>query len=139
MAVAALGPDVLAVDFDAHLAATRARVHTTRMICDVLLDQRVAAGIGNIYKNEALFLCGIDPRAPISALSDAQLEALYVRARALMQVSSRDFYVYSRTGQPCRTCHTPLHLASLGNPPRWTWSPPAARPPITPTASRVVG
>ncbi len=128
-AVAALGPDVLADDFDSRLAASRARVHDTRKICDMLLDQRVVAGIGNIYKNEALFLCGIDPRAPISGLSDAQLAALYATANALMKVSSRDYRVYGRTGQPCPTCRDPLHIAALGDPPRWTWSCPRCQAP----------
>ncbi len=124
IAVAQLGLDVLADDFDSRLAASRARLHATRIVCDVLLDQRVVAGIGNIYKNEALFLCRIDPRAPISVLTDAQLDALYATANRLMKVSSRDFFVYGRTGEPCRTCRTTLQLAQLGDPPRWTWSCP---------------
>ena len=57
--VAALGPDVLAGDFDSRLAASRARVAPSRApIGEVLLDQRVAAGIGNIWKTESCFARG---------------------------------------------------------------------------------
>jgi len=128
MAVAALGPDVLGDDFDGQVLAARARAHPTRRICDVLLDQRIAAGIGNIYKNETLFLCGVDPRTPVVSLSDDQLAALYTEARQLMTASSRDFHVYGRSHQPCRRCSNLLHVASLGDPPRWTWMCPLCQP-----------
>src|SRR4051812_28590289 len=62
MAVAALGPDILADDFDPADAARRAGERGGRTIGEALLDQRIAAGIGNIYKNEALFAAGVDPR-----------------------------------------------------------------------------
>jgi endonuclease-8 len=63
LAVAALGQDVLADDFDSRLAASRARVHTAHTVAEVLLDQRVASGVGNIYKSEALFVTGVDAAA----------------------------------------------------------------------------
>lgn len=130
LAVAALGPDILGDDFDGRLLASRARLHPTRRICDVLLDQRVAAGIGNIYKNETLFLCGVNPRRPVAALSDDQLEALFAEARALMKVGARgDYHVYGRSHQPCRRCSTMLQVASLGDPPRWTWMCPLCQAP----------
>jgi endonuclease VIII len=136
MAVAALGPDVLADDFDSRLAASRARLHASRSIADVLLDQRVVAGIGNIYKCEALFLCGVDPRTPIARLADERIAAIYQAARTLMQASVRGalapaepfrgdrYHVYSRGGQPCGTCETPIVSYQWGEIARWTWQCP---------------
>ena len=151
-AIASLGPDVLADDFDSRQAASRARVHATRTIADVLLDQRVAGGIGNVYKSEVLFLHCLDPRTPVGALTDAELDALYATARELMlanlgpgprttrQPLSGDaphddrLYVYSRTGKPCRRCGAKVECYALGDPVvRWTWSCPQCQSLRTPT------
>ncbi len=139
-AIASLGDDVLGDAFDPVAAATRAAGHASRTIADVLLDQRIAAGIGNIYKCESLFLCGVDPRRRVRSIDHATLVELYTTARELMLVnlgpgrratrdrltgdaSSRDrYFVYSRSGQPCRRCKTPIEAYQLGDPPRWTWS-----------------
>jgi endonuclease-8 len=136
MAVASLGPDVLADDFDPVVAAERAAGHLTRSIADVLLDQRVAAGIGNIWKCESLFACGVDPRRAVSSLDAATLIALYAAARDLMRASvagqnprgEDQFFVYSRTGKPCRRCKTPIDCYQLGSTPRWTWSCAVCQP-----------
>src|SRR6185369_8674121 len=77
LAVAALGPDILADDFDSRLAASRAALHPSRTIAEVLLDQHVVAGIGNIYKCESLWQCEIDPRSRVGALDEARLTAIY--------------------------------------------------------------
>jgi endonuclease VIII len=167
-AVAALGPDVLADDFDSRKAAARAAVHGARRIADVLLDQRVIAGIGNIYKTEALFAAGVDPRTRVDQLAPETLEAIYAAARRLMSEAisrgvgtptalpagrgsspvgsianatpqrgrspllppqnAAPHLVYSRTGQPCPRCGTPIDCYSLGEPPRWTWSCPRCQP-----------
>ncbi|MEO8706980.1 MAG: DNA-formamidopyrimidine glycosylase family protein [Kofleriaceae bacterium] len=143
MAVASLGQDILADDFDCRQAASRAAVHTARTIAEVLLDQRVASGIGNIYKCESLFVCGIDPRTLVGALSEAVLEPLYAAARELMVANlgpgartTRDalapsapirgdrYHVYSRAGRPCLRCGALIEGYQLGDPPRWTWSCP---------------
>ena len=132
MAVASLGPDVLAADFDPQLAASRALAHPTQMIGEVLLDQRVAAGIGNIWRCESLFHCGIDPRTPTGELTQVEIASLYTAARQLMSanlepeargaVRARDgFAVYSRTNRPCVRCATQISAIQLGDPPRWTW------------------
>ncbi len=128
MAVAALGPDVLAGDFDSRQAASRAAVHKDRAIGDVLLDQRVVAGIGNIFKCEALARCGVHPETPSKAVPEAVLAKLYEVAQNLMRASveqarrdRNDYLVYSRGGQPCRTCNTPIRCAAIGSPPRLTW------------------
>jgi endonuclease-8 len=136
MAVASLGPDILAPEFDLDAAAARAAGNPTRTISDVLLDQRVVAGIGNIWKSESLFAAKVDPRTRVAALAPEQLVAIYRAAREKMQGSVRGglspsepvggdrYAVYSRTGQPCRVCATPIDAYRLGDPPRWTWSCP---------------
>ncbi len=143
-AISTLGPDVLADDFDSRQAASRAAQHGSRTIADVVLDQRVAAGIGNVYKSEMLFVRGIDPRTRVGQLDLGQLEALYATARELMinslgstsihglrqtrerlpgDVPGDDrYFVYSRSGKPCRRCAGAISCYQLGDPPRWTWS-----------------
>jgi len=144
-AVAALGPDLLDPAFDARGAAARAAGHGTRPIAEVLLDQRVVAGIGNIYKSEALFVAGVDPRTAVNQLEAATLEAIYAAAHQLMRATlapapagsrarglaggqDRAHLVYSRTGQPCPRCGARIVCCSLGAPPRWTWSCPTCQP-----------
>ncbi|MFT6145004.1 MAG: endonuclease-8, partial [Myxococcota bacterium] len=80
-----LGPDLLVdpVDWDAIVANTR--VNSERAIADVLLDQRVAAGVGNVYKNEVMFLQRLDPARPVSTLSDGQVRAVWQLASQLMR------------------------------------------------------
>lgn len=128
LAVASLGPDVLADGFDPQLAASRAHVHSARTIADVLLDQRVAAGIGNIWKTESLFACGIDPRTLIGALTVDEIARVYAKARELMLANlapgapRNAFAIYSRTNHPCPRCSRLITAYQLGDPPRWTWS-----------------
>jgi formamidopyrimidine-DNA glycosylase len=133
VAVAALGPDVLAGDFDSRLAASRAAAHSTeRAIAETLLDQRIAAGIGNIWKCESLFACGIDPHTPTNALSQDQLAALYSSAHDQMTASVRGtrpaYRVYLRGGKPCTQCGTPVAVEMLGG--RWTWWCPQCQAPL---------
>jgi endonuclease-8 len=133
-AVLSLGPDVLADDFDSRLAGSRAALHPTRTIGEVVLDQRVACGIGNIYKSESLFACGIDPRTRVGDLALDQLAAIYASASEIMRgnlgpAPRNAFAVYSRTGRPCPRCRTAIGCYQLGDPPRWTWSCPQCQAP----------
>jgi endonuclease-8 len=131
MALHGLGPDVLAGDFDSRQAAARAALHPTRTIGEVLLDQRVVAGLGNIWKTESLFACRIDPRTPVAQVPAHTLAQIYEVARELMQASvdgRRDFAAYSRTGKPCSRCNAVIEAFQLGDPPRWTWSCPHCQP-----------
>jgi endonuclease-8 len=137
---------VLGEGFDPVAAATRAGASGDRPIAEVLLDQRICAGIGNVYKSEVLFLRGVDPRLRTSALDLATLVEIYTTARELMLENlgpgartTRDrlagdapgderFFVYSRSGKPCRRCKTPIEAYQLGDSPRWTWSCPSCQP-----------
>jgi formamidopyrimidine-DNA glycosylase len=128
-----LGPELVGEDFTADLLA-RTLAGRRAAVKALLLDQRIAAGVGNIYADEALFAAGIDPRRPagslgaeeIARLRDA-LVAVLVDAIAaggsslgassaqnyLRPDGSRGEYreqhqVYQRTGQPCLICGTPI-------------------------------
>ena len=127
MRLASLGPDVLADAFDPAIAAERAAAHGTRRIADVLLDQSVASGIGNIFKTESLFACGVDPRTPVDRLDRTTLVAIYAAAREQMS-QPRHHAIYSRTHQPCPRCTASIECYQLGDPPRWTWSCPKCQP-----------
>ncbi len=67
-----LGPDLLADDVDVEqlVAGVRRRVDASVEVGDMLLDQRVVCGIGNLYKSEALWALRVDPFAPVGALDD---------------------------------------------------------------------
>lgn len=145
LAVASLGPDVLADGFDPYVAADRAQAMPSpyEPIATVLLDQRIAAGIGNIWKCESLFACGVDPRTPVGMLDRETIAGLYRSAREQMLANltlaapraSRDlFAVYSKTNRPCTRCATPISAYQLGDPPRWTWSCPKCQPQTAATA-----
>jgi endonuclease-8 len=113
-----LGPDVLAADWDLAEAVTRLRTDPARAIGEALLDQRALAGIGNLYRCEALFLAGVSPWAPVAGVAD--LPGLVARARDLVaanvdrstQVATgvdrrgERTWVFERAGRPCRRCAT---------------------------------
>jgi endonuclease-8 len=137
LAVASLGPDVLADGFDPDVAAARAVAYPDAAIANVLLDQRVACGIGNIWKCESLFARGIDPRTPVRDLDAPAIAGIYASARELMLANLREaaprasrdlFAVYSKTGRPCPRCTAPIQCFQLGDPPRWTWACPHCQP-----------
>jgi len=76
-----------------------------------MLDQRVVAGLGNIYAVEALWRARLDPRTPAASLGESDLARLlaairYVMRRALAGWTT--FAVYGREGEPCRRCRTPI-------------------------------
>jgi endonuclease-8 len=115
-----LGPDVLATaPVDPVELARRVRARAARCVTlgELLLDQQVVSGIGNIYRCESLFLCGIDPHTPTTAAAPALVERLVSTASRLMaanakgSAAARAFdalpdrpWVYKRSGRPCRRC-----------------------------------
>ena len=82
--IATLGPDLLGKTFDADEALRRMRARPTESVADVLLNQRVFAGVGNVYKSEVLFLAGIHPDAAIGSISDDSLREVIAIARRLL-------------------------------------------------------
>jgi endonuclease-8 len=125
----ALGPDILADSFDLAEARGRMRERGSEEIGNVLLNQRVIAGIGNIYKSESLFLAGVNPFRRVEELTDDQLDAITAGARKLMLASvaatSRvQRWVYERAGEHCRRCGTDLAFRKQGLDARGTyWCP----------------
>jgi endonuclease-8 len=107
-ALARLGPDVLGDTFDPAIAVARARgLPPDTTVARALIDQSVAAGIGNIWRCEALFAERVDPWTPVAKLADDVLANLFARARLLMQQSA-PHAVYRRIHQPCPRCGTPI-------------------------------
>lgn len=136
-ALSRLGPDILKKDFDAEDACRRLRERGDTPIGEALIMQRLLAGVGNIYKSESLFLCGQDPFQPVAGISDAALERLIGKARELMAANldgvSREtrraldggrYWVYRRSGRPCRRCGTRIQMRRQGAAQRSTyWCP----------------
>ena len=133
--LSSLGPDVMAggpgsPDFDRDEAARRIAARGADPIKPVLLDQRVVAGVGNIFASEGLFLAGIDPRRPAESLSREDLERLWDATIPLMWEGTKTWgrtkttppamqaeghlrWVYQRKNKPCHVCATPVELIRL--------------------------
>ena len=146
--VAALGPDLLKPRFDRDEAIRRVRTAGALPIAQALLDQRLVAGIGNVYKSEVLFLAGVHPDTPASAVAQDALERVMDLARSLLQANVVDgtpaaiqtyrslrradrrsdpedsLWVYSRGGKPCRKCGAAIASQKMGLDARATyWCP----------------
>ncbi|MDQ6709440.1 MAG: DNA glycosylase [Candidatus Dormibacteraeota bacterium] len=122
-----LGPDVLVEPFAVDEVIRRARRSANATLGELLLDQRVCAGLGNIYKCEALWAHRLDPWAAPSTLDDAALRRLYETARDLMRrsLAGRGFNnrraVHARGGRPCPRCATPVRIRAQGEQGRLTY------------------
>lgn len=126
--LARLGPDPLRPDADPNAARDRIR-RSARPIGALLMDQKVIAGVGNVYRAEVLFRAGIDPHREGRAVTRAEFDELWSDLLALMPVGmdrgrmhvvraehdrgapayAKDrprTYVYRRAGEPCRVCGT---------------------------------
>ena len=117
-AVAHLGPDLLGEDWDPHVAAANLLADPDRGLAAALLDQRILAGVGNVYANELCFIFGRRPLSTVATLSDPLRVA--IRAREMLWAnrlrrdrtttgnsrSGQQLWVYGRAGQPCRRCGT---------------------------------
>jgi endonuclease-8 len=129
--LAALGPDVLADQFDRNTFIARLRAEDpTRPIGDALLDQRTVAGIGNVWKAEGCWEARIDPWRPVRDVSDAEAMAIIEGARPRMLRSgtkgpqyARE-QIYRKVGRPCPRCGTPIRSRGQGESARMTyWCP----------------
>jgi len=152
-----LGPDVLAPGFDTQAAAERLLAAGARPICDVLLDQRVLAGLGNVYKSELLFLARVHPLREVCALAPGVARELSARARQLLQANvaaahggivtyaglrrttgranpGDRLWVYGRSAEPCRRCATPIVMQRMGEHARSTYYCPECQPLAQPSA-----
>jgi endonuclease-8 len=127
-----LGPDLLGASFDVAEAVRRARTHAEEEIGNVLLNQRVAAGIGNIWKSESLFARGVNPFRRVAEIDDATLAEIFTAARRLLQQSvagvRAPLLVYGRRGEPCRKCGTAIEYRKQGADVRGTYWCPRCQP-----------
>lgn len=124
-----LGPDVLDDDFDTSEALRRLRADPLREVGLALLDQRNLAGLGNLYRIEALFLQAV---TPWTAVADVDLDRLVARSVRLIRANmhrweqsttgslrpGEDHWVFERGGKPCRRCGQRILRADQGEPPR---------------------
>jgi endonuclease-8 len=116
--VAHLGPDLLGDDWEPRTAASNLVTDPDRPLADALLDQRVMAGVGNVYANELCFVLGRRPTAPVSSVKDPL--RVVQRARDMLWLNrtrmnrtttgdtrpGKDVWVYGRGGHECRRCGT---------------------------------
>jgi len=138
--IAGLGPDLLGDEFDVGEVVRRFRDPALAgvSIGDAIMDQRVMAGVGNIWKHETLFRCGIYPWRRVRDLSDEQLAAIAETARRLLRAAAgKDagakrprYFVYGKSGRPCARCGTRLLSAPQGNDVRRTVWCPRCQPPL---------
>jgi endonuclease-8 len=146
----ALGPDLSAHDPDLDEVLRRlGRLGPTTEVGVALLDQRVAAGIGNVYKSEVCFACGVNPFAPMDAVDAEAGRALYATAARFLRANLTSprrqtvtgappgtLAVYGRAGRPCRRCGTLVRARRQGDHARVTYWCPTCQPPVRSGHSR---
>jgi endonuclease-8 len=125
--VAHLGPDLLGDDWDPRVAVAKLAANPDRPLAAALLDQRVMAGIGNVYCNELCFVFGRLPESPVKDIPDPL--RLVTRAREMLWVNryrgervttgnrkpGQQLWVYGRAGEPCRRCGTSIRRADASD------------------------
>jgi len=126
-----IGPDLSDDDVDLRDIVRRSRAataaHAERTVAELLLDQTVAAGVGNVFKSEALFVAGVHPFTRVDDLDDGQLAALWsIAHRQLVANRARPFrvttgatdrgrtYVYARHRFGCRRCDNAIAFSPAG-------------------------
>jgi endonuclease-8 len=155
-----LGPDVLSDAFTAESGARRlaeyAAANPLAEVAVVLLNQRVLAGLGNVYKSEVAFSAGVNPFRAMSTLTPREMEQMAEFAQRYMQANILDgsgdgivtysgnrrtthaanrderLWVYGRQGQECRRCGTAIMMRKQGEQARSTYWCPSCQPWIAP-------
>ena len=164
-----LGPDVLDSEFTLASGVSRLetyqREHSEAEVGVALLNQRVLAGLGNVYKSEVAFAAQVNPWRKIETLTRTEMERLiefamrYMKANVVdgkgdgivtysggrnttRSMDSQDrVWVYRRSGQPCRRCGTTILMRKQGTQARSTYWCPECQPWVeqTSTASMLPG
>lgn len=151
-AIPKLGPDLLKGDFYEEEAKARMRARGDEETGNMLLDQKVMAGIGNVYKSEICFVCGVNPFRLVSSLSEREIDCLVDAARRLMSANVTDtsgdgivtytglrrttgradsaarVWVYRRKGEECRRCGAIIQMRKQGPGARSTFWCPECQP-----------
>lgn len=147
-----LGQDVLAADFDAGRSVASLRSRGELEVGVALLTQSLIAGMGNVFKSEVCFACGVNPFRRVSHLSEQELLCLVATGRKFLQANVTDtsgdqivtytgmrrttgranederLWVYGRRNQPCRQCGTLIESRKQGIDARTTFWCPACQP-----------
>ena len=137
--LARLGPDLCRDDTDLDAVVDRwsALAEPDDEVGVLLLDQRIAAGIGNVYRSEVLFSCRIDPSTPAAALDATTVRRLYATAHRMLRAnlttdrrrtSGDGLAAYGRPGRACPRCGTPIRTRRQGEQARSVyWCPSCQR------------
>lgn len=147
-----LGPDLLGANFAADEARARLLAHGDEEIANVLLNQRVMAGLGNVYKSEVLFACGVHPFRLVTTLTLGEIDCVLERARRFLEMNVKDgaggemvtytglrrttgaadpgarLWVYRRQGKECRRCGAIIRMQRQGTGARSTYWCPVCQP-----------
>ncbi len=151
-----LGPDLLSDEYTVESGVSRLRSYGTEHpeaeVAVVLLNQRVLAGLGNVYKSEVAFAAGVNPFRPMSTLTGKELETMaevsqrYMKANVLdgsgdgivtysgnrrtTHAANREerLWVYGRQGQECRRCGALVMMRKQGEQARSTYWCPQCQP-----------
>jgi endonuclease VIII len=115
-----IGPDILDDPPDLDRMVSRIRAGGgARPVGETLLDQRLVAGIGNLWRAEALWAAGVSPWRPLAQLTESELRTTLTEASRLMRASLEGGRpprrVYRRVGRPCGRCGTPIRSRGLGD------------------------
>jgi endonuclease-8 len=132
----ALGPDLLDSGFDPNEVLRRMTSRPGDTVANILLDQRVMAGVGNVFRSEILFLARVQPFTSVGDLSERQRQGVIDQARTLLAANvltrsqtlgptvgrrttrrmdpTASLWVYGRGGRPCRKCGTPIRVRKIG-------------------------
>jgi len=114
-----LGPDILAEPPDLDWVLERLRAEPQeRELGDALLDQRLVAGIGNLWRAESLWDARVSPWRTLAGVSDDEVLAVLAAAHRLMRAAVEGTrplrHVYRRAGRACRRCGTPIRSHAQG-------------------------
>jgi len=147
-----LGQDVLADEFDGAKSVASLRARGDLQVGEALLTQSLMAGLGNVFKSEVCFACGINPFRPMETLGDDEVACLVRKAREYMLAnvteSSGDqvityigmrrttgrsnaqerLWVYRRANDACRRCGQPIQSRKQGKDARTTFWCPLCQP-----------
>lgn len=137
-----LGPDLLRGDFDSGRVAAEIHLRAGDEIGSVLLDQQVVAGIGNVFKSEICFACGVSPFLTVASLTEPQIAKIVAVSQKFLRANVNEaigtsarrttgslnpavrLWVYGRRGEPCRRCGAPIEARKQGAEARVTfWCP----------------
>jgi endonuclease VIII len=147
-----LGPDLLSDEFSEAEARARLIAHAEDDVAEALLNQRVTAGLGNVYKSEVCFACQVNPFRKVSSLTANEIDCILDRSRKLMAANVADgaaagiitytgprrttraanqgerLWVYARQGKECRRCGATVLMRKQGSGARSTYWCPECQP-----------